>query len=98
VPAPDAPPAFNAIEVRERLRAIDLHACKADNGDDGALAGFGHARITFKPEGRVKAVVIDGPAGLSDNAVACIGERLGAVQVPAFRGGEVTAGYVYHVE
>jgi hypothetical protein len=81
-PAPAPLPAFDAAAARAALDAIELGTCRAD----GAPLGYGHARVTFEPDGTVGHVAIDSPSGLSDAAVKCIGAVLGTATVPPFAG------------
>jgi hypothetical protein len=81
-PAPAPPPAFDAPAARASLDSIELGTCRAQ----GAPLGYGHARVTFEPDGTVGRVAIDSPTGLSDAAVKCIGAALGAATVPRFSG------------
>jgi hypothetical protein len=85
-------PAFDPRAARAVLSSIDLSACR----QAGARAGFGHAKVTIDANGNVSKVVIDEPAGLSADAVKCIGERLGAATFPPF-GGSLTIGTTYYV-
>jgi len=80
--------------ARHAMNDVDLAECK----EHGAPKGYGHAKITFASDGSVKHVLIDGPPGLTPDAVACIGKKLGESKVSAFRGSDVTAGFVYRVE
>jgi len=82
-PPPPAPPAaFDAAAARAALDGLDLGTCRAQ----GAPLGYGHARVTFTPDGAVSHVAIDSPSGLSDSAVRCIGAALGTARVPPFGG------------
>ncbi len=81
-PAPAPPPAFDAAAARAALDAIELGSCHAE----GAPLGYGHARVTFSPDGTVRHVAIDSPSGLNDAAVRCIGAALGTATVPPFAG------------
>ena len=88
-------PGLDPIVARNALRAVDVSACRKEQA---APIGYGHARVTFDPDGVVKSVVVDGPAGLSDAAVACIGAKIGEASVPPFRGPATTAGYTFRIE
>jgi hypothetical protein len=81
-PAPAPVPAFNAAAARASLDGIELGACR----EQGAPVGYGHARVTFAPDGSVSHVAIDSPDGLSGQAVKCIGAALGTATVPPFSG------------
>jgi hypothetical protein len=88
-PAPPPPPpaqvppaAFNAAAARAAFDSIDLGECKAE----GAPLGYGHARVTFAPDGNATHVAIESPSGLSSSAVKCIGAALGTATVPPFDG------------
>jgi hypothetical protein len=89
----DDGPGFDAARARTALGAVDLAPCRAA----GAPRGYGHAKITFNPDGKASKVVVDTPDGLSDPAVKCIGDRLGAVTVPEFEGSLVTVGTSFFV-
>lgn len=84
-PPPPRGPAFDQGAARASLGAVDLSECKGR----GAPAGYGHARVTFVPGGNVEKVVVDGPSGLSPDAVSCIGQALGTAEVPPFDGAAV---------
>ncbi len=86
-------PTFDAKAARAALSNVDLSACR----DAGAPRGYGHANVTFNPDGRASKVVIDTPAGLSDGAVTCVGDRLGMVTVPTYDGSLVTVGSTWFV-
>ena len=98
-PPPTAPTvdpvhrAFDAPAARESVEAIDFSPCTAR----GAKAGYGHAHLTFHPSGAPAHIVIDAPERLEPQAVACIGERLGAITVPRFDGGDMTIGAGYRI-
>jgi hypothetical protein len=92
---PEHAAAFDAVAMRTALGSVDLHACREKHG---APNGFGHAKVSFATDGSITRVVIDRPAGLSADAVSCIGDALGTVHVAPFSGGAMTAGYVFHVE
>jgi hypothetical protein len=81
-PAPAPPAAFDAAAARAALDGIELGPCH----DQGAPLGYGHARVTFAPDGTVRHVAIDSPSGMSDAAVRCIGATLGTATVPPFGG------------
>jgi hypothetical protein len=91
-PPPSSPRAFDPAAARESLHSVDLSSCRVDGG-----GGDGHAQITFARTGDVSAVVIDSPRGLGQQAVACIGSKLGSAHVPGFDGDPVTAGAAYRV-
>ena len=84
---------FDAKGARAALGAVDLTTCRAE----GAPRGYGHAKVTFNPDGKASKVVVDTPDGLSSSAVKCIGDRLGAVVVPEYQGNLVTVGTTWFV-
>ena len=98
--SPDGVPRPRSYGADERAHGLDAPAALASLHEAdvascalvGAPRGFGHARVTFAPSGGVSLVVVDGPGGLSPEAVACIGDRLGRATAPAFEGGQVTVG------
>jgi hypothetical protein len=90
----DALPAFDAATARAQLSAADLSSCR----DLGAPAGYGHAFVTFSPDGIVTKVVVDEPPGMTPEAVRCVGDQLGAIRVRPFRGSVVTMGTVWRVQ
>lgn len=104
-PAPAPPPSakdrvttdeaqsFDAKSARAALGAVDLAVCRAE----GAPRGYGHAKVTFNPDGKASKVVVDTPDGLPAPAVKCIGDRLGAVTVPEYEGSYVTVGTTWFV-
>lgn len=89
-----ASPPFDAHAARAALSEIDVSPCR----EAGAPAGFGHAKVTFNPDGRSSKVVVDEPSGMSAAAAKCIGDRIGTATVPPFRGSLVTMGTTYHVK
>jgi hypothetical protein len=84
---------FDAKSARAALGAVDLATCRAE----GAPRGYGHAKVTFNPDGKASKVVVDTPDGLSPSAVKCIGDRLGAVSVPEYEGSFITVGTTWFV-
>jgi hypothetical protein len=89
----ELPAGFDAQAARAALSRVDLSACR----DAGAPRGYGHAKVTFNPDGRASKVVVDTPAGLSAPAVKCIGDRLGTVTVSEYDGSLVTVGSTWFV-
>jgi hypothetical protein len=87
-PRPPHGPQFQAATARNLLAAVSMEAC----AESGLPAGYGHARVTFAPEGNVSGVFVDAPASLPAAAAACVSQRLSAVVVPAFGGAPMTAG------
>lgn len=92
VPARPAEPP-HVREARGALSRIDVAPCR----DAGAPRGKGHAKVTFSPEGNVSNVAIDAPNGLSEPAVACIGERLSAAKIAEYNGRAVTVGTFWFI-
>ncbi|MBX3205397.1 MAG: hypothetical protein KF764_10030 [Labilithrix sp.] len=93
--ATDAAPApFDPHAARSALNAVDLSSCRGM----GAPRGYGHARVTLNPDGQVSKVVIDAPSGMPDAAARCVGDRLGAVTMPSFKGSLVTMGTTFHLD
>lgn len=93
--AADDSSSFDAKGARAALGAVAVSACRAE----GAPRGYGHAKVTFNPDGKASKVVVDTPDGLSSSAVTvkCIGDRLGAVVVPQYAGNLVTVGTTWFV-
>jgi hypothetical protein len=89
---PDSPP-FDATTARGLLSSVDVSACR----DAGQPETYGHAKVTFDPDGHITKVVVDEPRGLSPATVSCVGSRLGMVTVPVFRGSSVTMGTTYRL-
>ncbi len=87
-------PPFDPHAARAALNEIDVSSCRAS----GAPTGFGHAKATFNPDGRISKVVVDEPAGMADEAAKCIGDRIGTAMVPAFKGSLITVGTTFHVK
>ncbi len=85
--AEGAPPRFDGMAARAALARVDLGPCRASAG---APRGYGHAKVTFAPSGGVAEVLIDGPTGLGDGVVACVGGRLGQARVGPFTGAPTT--------
>ena len=103
-PRPSAPPedarvpaldSFDPIVARNALHAVDLRAC---HDAQAAPIGYGHAKVTFNPDGSVKTILVDSPAGLNEAVVACIGAKLSEARVPEFRGPATTAGFAFRIE
>jgi hypothetical protein len=86
--------AFDQTKAHVALEAIDLSACKTL----GAPAGYGRARVTFGAEGKTKQVAIQAPDGLSKEAVECLGEHIGAAEVPPFDGASIEMETSYRVQ
>ncbi|HVH42143.1 MAG TPA: hypothetical protein VM925_07355 [Labilithrix sp.] len=86
-------PSFDPQAARAAFNTIDVAECRSA----GAPSGYGHARVTINPDGRVSKVVVDEPAGLSAEAVRCIGDRLGTATVAPFKGSLVTMGTSFHL-
>lgn len=84
---------FDARQARTALAGVDLSSCRAA----GAPRGYGHAKVTFNPDGSSSKVVVDTPSGLSAPAAQCIGDHLGTVTVPPFQGSLVTVGTTWFV-
>jgi hypothetical protein len=82
---------FSAPSALAAIHALDLAPCTAR----GAPRGYGHAQITFLPDGKASTVLIDAPEGVPPDAVACLGASLGAARVPAFDGAPMTVGASY---
>lgn len=93
-----APPRvlFDEGAAMVSVHGIDLNECVAR----GVPTGYGHARLTFSTDGAVTQVTVDKPAGLSTDAVACLGDKLGHADAPRFDGSPVTmgVGFVAHAE
>ncbi len=94
LPAPNVTPPdpvhdrFDGAAALAAIHAIDLSPCEAR----GARRTYVHARITFDREGTATRVLIDSPAGLSSDAMVCLGDRLALATAPAFDGGPLTVG------
>lgn len=88
----DATP-FDAKGARAALAEVDLSSCRAL----GAPRGYGHAKVTFNPDGKVSKVVVDTPSGLEERAAHCVGDRLGTASVAEYRGSLVTVGTTWFV-
>ena len=86
-------PPFDPHAARSALNGIEVSTCR----EAGAPTGFGHAKVTFNPDGRISKVVVDEPPGMSEAAAKCIGDRIGTATVPPFKGSLVTMGTTYHV-
>jgi hypothetical protein len=86
-------PAFDPQAARVALNNIDVSGCR----EAGAPKGYGHAMVTFNPDGRISKVHIDVPTGLSQDAASCIGDRMGTATITPFKGSLVTMGTTYRV-
>ncbi len=84
--------AFDAVRARSALRAVSFARC----GPSSMEAPL-HAKVSFSPQGYVVRVVIDRPAGLPPETVACIGDVLAKVTVPPFDGAPVAAGTTFRL-
>ena len=82
-----------AVSARGAFRAASREVDGAERGP----RGYGHAKVTFNPDGKASKVVVDTPDGLSSSAVKCVGDRLGAATVPEYRGNLVTVGTTWFV-
>jgi len=88
---PSEPP--HVREARAALSRIDVAPCR----DAGAPKGQGHAHVTYEPDGRAAKVVVDLPRGLSNDAVACIGERLATAQINPYEGRAFDVGVTWFI-
>jgi len=91
-PSPLRPPppprqSFDATAAKVALEQLDVGSCRAQ----GAPRGYVHARTTFGNTGAVRKVIVDAPAGLSPEAVSCLGTKIGEATVPPFEGGDDVA-------
>ena len=89
-PRPPPPPSrqpFDAMAAKVALERLDVGSCRAQ----GAPRGYVHARTTFASTGAVRTVIVDAPAGLSPEAVSCLGTKIGEATVPPFEGGDDVA-------
>lgn len=84
--------AFDPIAARSALSAVNVSDCKASRTSPRI---HGHAQVVFSPDGTVTKVTIDTPAGLHADQVKCVGDRLGATKVDAFKGSVVTMGTTF---
>jgi hypothetical protein len=93
---PSAHPAkdIDAAEAKQALVDARIDDCEAR----GLRKGYGHVRVTFAPSGYVSRAVVDLPRDLSTEALACIGEHLGAVTVVPFAGSPVVVGATWLVK
>ncbi|HEY2517801.1 MAG TPA: hypothetical protein VGI39_43325 [Polyangiaceae bacterium] len=85
---------FDSAAAMGAIHGIDLSSCKVH----GARRSYGHAHITFERTGHPSTVLIDSPAGLSEDSVACIGDALGRASAPPFDGAPITVGATYLVQ
>ncbi len=79
---------FDRASGQLALQRADVAACRAR----GVPRGHVHALVTFAGTGTVRSIVVDAPPGLTADAVACLGERIGAVNVASFVGADATLG------
>jgi hypothetical protein len=84
---------FSAPSALAAIHAVDLAPCIAR----GAPHAYGHAQLTFLPDGGISNVLIDAPEGMSPDAVTCIGASLGAARAPAFDGAPMRVGATYYI-
>lgn len=92
-PPPDGPVRFDVQGARARLNRIDLSACSTER----AAQSYGHAKVTFLPDGHVAKVVVDRPSNLRSEEVRCIGELLGRTTVAPYDGGPVAVGASFYL-
>jgi hypothetical protein len=90
---PESPASFDSAAGRRALEVAPVSECRAR----GLPVGYGHAKVTFGPSGHASNVLIDAPSGLKPEAVACVGETLGAVFIPPFDGAPVMVGTTWFV-
>jgi hypothetical protein len=86
IPPPVEPPlaAFDREHARALLQEADVPGCRSQGAPHGLL----HAAVVFVPSGATSQVAIAAPIGLSAEALACIGKRVGAVKVAPFVEGD----------
>lgn len=90
-PAPADLPPLDPTATRNAFADVDFAGCNAPKI-------YGHAKITLNPDGRVSRVVVEDPADLDPGVAQCIGQRIGKVSVPPFRGGMVVLGTTFRVQ
>ena len=101
-PLPPLPP--RALGPEPKMRSFDVGAARAKlsevNLDDCAGAGvhgYGRARVTFDPSGKVKSVDVASPEQLPVSDAACIKDRYAEATVPPFDGAPVVAATRFYV-
>jgi hypothetical protein len=75
---------FDREHARALLQEADVPGCRSQGAPHGLL----HAAVVFVPSGATSQVAIAAPIGLSADALACIGKRVGAVKVAPFVEGD----------
>lgn len=81
---------FDTVGATAALRDVDLAPCRATGVD----RGYGYARATFDPDGRVSDVVVDETGDWAPNVRSCVSQRLATarVRVREFDGPPVAVG------
>jgi hypothetical protein len=92
-PTREPAPTLDPRVLRAAVERVDLSPCRAEGVPDG----YGHARLTLRPEGSVSKVTIDAPSGMTPEAVRCLGKELGDARVPPFSGSPITVGMTFLV-
>jgi hypothetical protein len=92
-PTREPAPTLDPRVLRAAVERVDLSPCRAEGVPDG----FGHARLTLRPDGSVSKVHIDAPSGMTREAALCLGTELGAARVPPFSGSSITVGTTFLV-
>jgi hypothetical protein len=85
---------LDAASARASLQHVDLGPCR----EHGLPRGYVHARVTFGNAGTPARIDLDGPEGLSKEAVTCVGGGLSRASMPPFVGdGNVPVGVTLFV-
>jgi hypothetical protein len=98
-PLPDATvpsqrKSLDAALARASVQQVDLAACR----EHGLPRGYVHARVTFGNAGTPARIDLDGPDGLSKEAVTCVGRGLSRASMPPFVGdGNIPVGVTLFV-
>jgi len=90
--AAGGPPLDRGAAARA-LMSVDVQPCISAGGGRGA----GHVTLTFAPDGRVIAAVVDGGPLAGTSTATCVVERFRPVTVPPFSGPEVRVGRSFFI-
>ena len=77
---------FDEAEARAKLAQVNVAPCSGGHREEA------RARIYYRADGVLAALVIDESTAVEPERVRCVGQKLGRVTVPPFRGGPAAFG------
>jgi hypothetical protein len=86
------PRSFDVGAARAKLAEVNLEDCRS-----GGVHGYGRARVTFAPTGRVEGVDVASPEHVAPSDAACIEGHYREATVPSFDGAPVSAATTFYV-